>query len=336
MPRFLIVHADYPCGRGSRGKNLARFLAIYHGRKSVQEVTSRELLDGPPTSAKTLFIGLPSDVGKEHLRNVKFQHAVLFDYQDGPGPIWQQSDRDLLVSLTNVYLKPWVEPDWDYGLKMGVLPIRRHSRLKWYLQCQGYFSWLRDPHVRRRKYDVAFVGNATALAGRFHQRVEWLREIRAAEGRYSFWGGLVVRQRDRDHLAEQFADLETLSYPHGRVQFVSYFRNLQRARVALAPAGNARWSYRHYEAIYAGASLVSADFRRARVLIPLPMENMHHVPDHHPVLPVIDEALSDREQHPEKTVENVQFLERYLQHGDYCRSKPELMDRFLEQLPNAA
>jgi hypothetical protein len=336
MPRFLIVHADFPCGRGSRGRNLARFLAIYHGRRSVQEVTSRELLAGPPLSADTLFIGLPSDVGKTHLKNVTFQHAVLFDYQDYPSPIWQQSDRDLLLSLTNTYLKPWVEPDWDYGLTMGVLPIRRHVRLKWYLQCQGWFSWRRDPHDRRRKYDVAFVGNATALAGTFHQRVEWLREIQDAAGRYSFWGGLVVRKRDREHLAKQFADLQALYYPHGRVDFLSYFRNLQRARVALAPAGNARWSYRHYEAIYAGASLVSTDFRQAHVLIPLPLENMHHVPDHDPVLPVIDEALSDRERHPEKVAENIRFLERYLQHGDYSRARPELMDRFLAQLPQAA
>jgi hypothetical protein len=145
----------------------------------------------------------------------------------------------------------------------------------------------------------------------------------------------VVRKRSCEDL-EHFDDLESLCYPRGRVDFFSYFYNLQRSRVALAPAGNARWSYRHYEAIYAGASLVSADFRKSKVLIPLPLETMHHVPDRGSVLPAIDEALGARQSNPEIANQNICFLERYLKHGDYCREKPELMDRFLEQLPEAA
>ncbi|MFV1964378.1 MAG: hypothetical protein ACC628_03065 [Pirellulaceae bacterium] len=343
MSRFLIVQADFPSGRGTRGMNLYRFLAIYHGRKAVRLATTRELLASEPISTDTLFIGMPTEIGKEHLEKLKFRHVVLFDYHDGPGPIWRESDRDLLLTLTDTYLKPWVEPDWDRRLpdwdgrlKMGVLPIRRHYKLKFCLQCQDYFAWLRGRTAHRRKYDVAFIGNATTMESEFHQRIQWLREIREARDRYSFWGGIVVRKQLRESLERRFNDLEDLYYPRGRVDFFNYFRNLLRSRVALAPAGNARWSYRHYEAIYAGASLVSADFRETKILIPLPLDNMHHVADHATVLPAIDEALTVRRENPERATENIQFLERYLKHGDYCREKPELMDRFLAQLPKAA
>jgi hypothetical protein len=59
---------------------------------------------------------------------------------------------------------------------------------------------------------------------------------------------------------------------------------------------------------------------------------MIHVPDGDPVLPAIDEALALRANSPDLPRENIEFLERYLQDGDYCRGKPQLMDAFLEQL----
>jgi hypothetical protein len=181
-------------------------------------------------------------------------------------------------------------------------------------------------------HDVAFIGNATAIENRIHQRIQWIREIKAAADRFSFWGGIAANETTRARLQRRFGDLADLCYPHGRVGFLTYFRHLTRSRVALAPAGNARWSYRHYEAIYAGAVVVSTDFRRIQTLIPLPRGRMIHVPDHASVVPAIEQALEMRRREPEVIHQNVQFLERYLHYGDYCRSKPELMDRFLAQL----
>ena len=161
---------------------------------------------------------------------------------------------------------------------------------------------------------------------------------RVAAGNQTCQLSLFVLGRNRDatteprRLEQKFADFAELCYPGGRVGFFSYFSHLSRSRVALAPAGNARWSYRHYEALYAGAIVVTTDFRHIDTLIPLPLEGMVHVEDGVSVLPAIDEALAMRRTYPELAEENIRFLERYLHHGDYCRKKPLLADRFMEQL----
>lgn len=331
MQKFLILQADYPCGRGARGLNLYRFLTTYHGRRAVRMISTRELLEGGPHEAEVVFIGVPTQFSRRHLDRLDFRQAVLFDYQDAPGPTWLDSDESLLRSLTDQYLKPWVEPTWDYGLRIGVLPIRRHYQLKLCLQCRAGLSGLGLGGAERR-YDVAFVGEATECEDRLPQRIEWLREIKQAGPRYSFWGGIATRPQSRARLEQKFADFAELCYPAGRVGFFTYFAHLSRSRVALAPAGNARWSYRHYEAIYAGAVVVSTDFRRIATLIPLPLERMVHVEDQGSVIPAIDEALALRRAHPELPEENIRFLEGFLHNGDYCRKKPALMERFLAQL----
>jgi len=295
-------------------------------------LSTQELLSSPPLAADVLFIGMPTRLGTEHLAKVRFQKAVLFDYQDGAGPTWHDSDRDLLLSITNRYLKPWVEASWDYGLRMGVLPIRRHFRLTACLRCRDAFSRVLRNGTNGHRYDVAFVGSPSTSQGRPHQRFQWVREIKGAGNRYSFWGGIVAKKPERERLNRKYDDITDLYYSKDRVGFVTYLRHLTRSRVALAPAGAARWSYRHYEAIYARAVLVSSDFHQADTLIPLPKETMVHVPDGASVLPAIDKALAMREQRPHLPEENVRFLERYLHYGDYFREKPELMDRFLAQL----
>lgn len=116
-----------------------------------------------------------------------------------------------------------------------------------------------------------------------------------------------------------------------RLLFSPFFYHLLRSQVVLTPAGNARWSYRHYEAIYAGALLVSTDFRSVRTLIPLPQNNILHVADHAPVVPVIAAALERLAREPSLPRQNIDFLETYLQDGDYDRRKPQIMDDFLSQ-----
>ena len=314
--------------------NLYRFLAIFHGRRAVQVVSTQALLESRKLHCDVLFVGLPSDLTKRQLTKISYRDAVLFDYFDEPGPVWFQSDRELLTSLTDRYLKTWVEPGWENGWHFGVLPIRRHAKLTWNLRRRNRLLRRGTIPEEDREYDVMFIGNATG-SGDYHQRIEWLRELRHANGRYRFWGGLVCSKDARKALEEQFGDLSELIYAGRRVGFHTYFNRLRKSRVALAPAGNARWSYRHYEAIYAGATVVSADFRNVRTLIPLPIDGMVHVPDRAPVTEAIDRALALRREHPELMEENVRFLERFLEYGDYSRNKPELMDRFMAQLRNA-
>lgn len=337
MPRFLIVQCDANCGRGARGANLSRFLRIFHGRGAVELVQASDLERGPVRETDVLCIGMPTALDPRQLARIRFRQAVLFDYSDTGGPVWSPESEPWLRSLTDVYLKPWVEESWDFGLRWGVLPIRRYPALTWHVKLlRGLFRG-RYPKLFRRDHEVSFLGNCTAYHGvgssqRYHQRIEWLRELRQSENQFSFWGGLQASAANRARLEPTLGDLTDLIAPEGRLLFSQFFYHLLRSQVVLTPAGNARWSYRHYEAIYAGALLVSTDFRAVRTLIPLPLDNMQHVADHAPVVPVIAAALERLAREPSLPLQNIDFLDTYLQDGDYHRRKPQLMDEFLSQI----
>ncbi len=337
MTRFLILRPDIPFGRGTRGANLHRFLRVYHGRGAVEIQDVADLATGPRRRADVVFIGVPTRLTAHDLDRLDFRRAVLFDYGDVAGPQWQTSDEPLLRSLTNVYLKPWVEEDWDFGLRWGVLPIRRYPGLTWHVKVLTSLAGKRYPDILRRDHDVSFLGYATSYVGTaseppYPQRVEWLSELSQARERFSFWGGLQASARDRATLSERHGDVTALYYPGRRIMYSVFFHHLLRSKAVLTPTGNARWTYRHYEAAYAGAILVSTDLRRVETLIPLPRDGMVHVPDHGSVVPAVDAALELRAQHPELPRQNLEFLERYLTDGDYSRSKPPLMQKFLAQL----
>jgi hypothetical protein len=337
MPRFLIVQCDAKCGRGARGANLSRFLKIFHGRNAVEMIQARDLDGGPVRETDVLCLGMPTALAPRHLAQIRFRRAVLFDYSDEGGPTWTPESEPWLRSLTDVYLKPWVEASWDFGMRWGVLPIRRYPALTWHVKLlRGLFRG-RYPEICRRDHEVSFLGNCTAYykvgtPQRYHQRIEWLRELHQSEKHFSFWGGLQASPANRARLEPQLGDLTDLIAPEGRLLFSQFFYHLLRSQVVLTPAGNARWSYRHYEAIYAGALLVSNDFRAVRTLIPLPRDNMLHVADHAPVVPVIAAALERLAREPSLPRQNIDFLETYLQNGDYHRRKPQLMEEFLSQI----
>jgi hypothetical protein len=64
----------------------------------------------------------------------------------------------------------------------------------------------------------------------------------------------------------------------------------------------------------------------------MPRDNLLHVPDYAPVLPAIETALERRAREPDLARQSLDFLESYLQDGDYHRRKPRLMDEFLAQI----
>jgi len=338
MPRFLIVRSTIAAGHGVRGSNLLRFLRIFHGRHAVEIVDARDLERGPVRQTDVLLLGLPTDLRPECLSRVRFRQVALFDYRERPGPSWTPETEHWLRSLTDIYLKAWVEDSWDDGLRWGALPIRRHPILTWHVMLLHRLFRGSYPNLCQRDHDVSFLGNCTSLnlgqgaAQRYHQRVEWLQEIQRSEKQFTFWGGLQASDDKQTQLSQEYEGLSSLMAPSGRLFFSRFFYNLLRSKVVLTPAGNARWSFRHYEAIYAGAMLVSTDFRSVRTLIPLPLDDMMHVADHAPVVPVIETALERLAKDPDLPRRNVEFLETFLQDGDYHRNKPQLMDEFLSQL----
>jgi hypothetical protein len=327
VTKYLIVMADGRSGRGTRGLNLYWFLKTWHAG-AVRTVPSSALAGGSH-SCDVLFVGLPTELRKDDLARVKYRQLVLFDYEDQT-KLFIEGASAYLADLTDRYLKVWNEPGWPAPWKFGVLPIRRQSRLPLYLRWLAFTRML-GAKPPRREYDVAFLGAPTGDQV-VSQRVKWMQEVRGKPQPFTFWGGLVASQWSRDRLGAAGVDWEPLLYEGGRVNYTAFFDMMRKARVVLTPEGNAPWSYRHYEAIYAGAIPVSCDLRKVKTLIPLPLDGMVHVPKDAPVVPKIEEGLTLPGRKPDVHASNLAFLERYLTYGNYDRKKPELMAAFDAQL----
>lgn len=340
MKRFLVVMAEYPGhGRGVSGRTFHNFLQTYAGRGAVACCTAADLLAGRSPAAEYVFLGLPSPVGERHLACLRFRHLVPFDLSDCHYPLWDDANRDWLRSQAGLYLKAWTDEAWDFGIAVGLAPVRRYAKLRLALEAD---------RIRRRlgfagpppRFDVLFLGAATgrnpvgvdpALVP--NQRVTWLLELRERGRHLKVWGGLLARTVTPE-LVRRYGDLSDFTI-QGKVPFRKYFRALRSSGVALTPEGNAPWSYRHYEAIYARSMIVTSDLRRIHTLVPLPRDGMVHVEPGQPVLPAIERALALRRERPEILEENVRFLERWLERGMYSRRRPELFQRFLAQLPGS-
>lgn len=338
MKKFLVVMSELPGhGRGVNGRTLVRFLRTYAGAGAVGACGAADLLDGGGLEAETVFLGLPSPVTGRHLARLSCRHLVLFDLSDWHHPLWTDLNRDLLRGASTLYLKSWTDARWDHDITMGYAPIRRYGKLRLALGLESLRAVLGLAPPKHR-FDVLFLGAATGRdPGRAdpvtvpNQRVEWLLELKSSGEHLATWGGLLGGTL-APHLLERYGDLSRFTLP-GKVPFRTYFRALQESRVALTPEGNAPWSYRHYEAIYARSMIVTNDFRPIQTLVPLPNQGMVHVEPGQPVLPAIEEALRLRRERPELLEENVRFLERFLDQGLYSRSRPELWERFTSQLP---
>ncbi|MCH2128354.1 MAG: hypothetical protein MK179_04375 [Pirellulaceae bacterium] len=333
MSNFLIVLSDdHRAGRGVRGMTLAWFLRTFHGRRAVRVVSPQQLSPRRTLTADYVFIGLPTSLNSQQLAGFQSREVVLFDYHDFPFPVWGSSDQNLLRSLTNRYWKPWVEECWSSDFRWGCLPIRRSRKL------QACLQWQRVKSKPTKHFDYGFLGtpngmrcvSAEGSTDSYNQRIEWLLELQRELPNAIAWGGIVIPSHLRGW-AQKFPQLSSIEYTKGRVSFFRYFDTLRRCRVALTPAGNARWSYRQYEAVYARSAVISTDFSQARMLIPFPQENVQMVPDHAAVTPFVELALAQQTDANEMAEHSVGILERYLQDGVYSRRRPLLMDRFLHQ-----
>jgi hypothetical protein len=341
MRKYLVVTSESPVhGRGVGGLTLVRFLEIYAGRAAVECCTPGQLLAGAVRSAEYVFLGLPSPVGGPHLSHLRFRHLILFDLHDHHHPLWDDSNRELLRGLSGHYLRAWTDQAWDFGVKMGCAPVRRYGKLRLHLELARLGRGLGWPAPPLR-HDALFLGSATGRAPRPdeptevpNQRIDWLLELEARGAHLSLVGGLLPGLVTPD-LQRRYGDLSRFVLP-AKVPFRRYFRQLRESRVALTPEGNAPWSYRQYEAIYAGALVVTCDFRRLDTLVPLPKDGMVHVGPGEPVVPAVERALRLRRERPDLLEENLRFLERFLERGLYSRRRPELFERFLAQLPGPA
>ncbi len=336
---FVVIAAEGAgIGRGVRGHALAWFLRTYLGRRRVKLVApadARKVCD----SRSTLFLGLPTSLSADQIADLSASQLVAFDYFDQHLPAWTPELEPAIRQRAAIYLKPWLEPSWDFGIPMGMLPIRRYGRFTLAVKFDRLarrFGAKPPPH----EYDVAILGrpNATEFyrghgqVEHVDQRTAWIAEIVRQAPELKFWGGVVeVNPARRPALESQFGSFDDLVYRGKKADFATYYRGIQRARVLLAPGGNVPWSYRHYESLYANAVVVTLDYRERDMLIPLPKDGMVHVADGASVLPAVEQALRWQRDQPELPAANRAFVEQYLRDSDYSRSRYLLFDRFISQ-----
>lgn len=343
MVDWLVITADCPgIGRGVRGFALIWFLRTYFGRRSVRVCTPSQVRKSRSLAAKHCLIGLPTTLDASDVEALRSRigdaRVALFDYRDQHELAWTAQQEPALRRLTDVYLKPWFEPAWQYDLQMGLLPIRRYGRFSAAVRMDRALAQLsvREPRI----YDVAFVGrpNQTRLVrdGKIElveQRAQWIHDLKRDAPDLSFWGGLVgVDGLRRQALQAKFGDVAPLMHSVDKVSFPAYFRSLKRSRVLLAPGGNVPWTYRHYECLYSGAVVVSIDYRQRDMLAPLPRELMVHAPDDQSVVPAVREALRRFQDEPKLGEATFSHLEQYLRFGAYARNRQMLINRFVGQL----
>ena len=337
MPTFLIIEPNSQGGRGARGRNLAVFLSTYFGSRSVKKIHLRSLNKKKTFSVDHLLLGIPSHLTKQELSCISYKSVHLFDYEDNQKVIWGDSDEQFLRTLTNSYLKTWKQKNWDEGFSWGTLPIRRSPSLPF---CFIFENWRNklSSSERIKTIDTTFLGNPLVdwkenYSGKLRcVRMQWLDEI-ANQNKFSFSGGFFIRGEAVLKLKNQSNEsLKKLFLNRGRINFISYFNQMLAAKTALAPPGNALWSYRHYESIYAGCIPITADFREAEMLVPLPLKGMIHLINGESVLSGIEEALKLRKENSSIVKDNLELLESYLTNGMYDKKKKRLINKFMKQI----
>jgi hypothetical protein len=260
---------------------------------------------------------------------------AVYDSTDAPDVDFGYSDRDLLLSETDLCMKTFIDRRWNESYSVGLLPIKRPpvNKLRAAIRREARLDRRRGKR-RDKSFDVALVARPTGTIER-NTRVAWLVELKKKRPDLRLWGGLVGNPRWRRH-AEKMVDREILDQlwmGRGKVGFFEYFAGLSQSKVSLAPRGWAPWSYRHYEAVYARSVVVCDDLGDFELLVPLPEDGVIHVRDGESIVPAVERALAVYERNPEIGERNVEQMERWLDRGAYSRERPELLDRFFSFLP---
>ena len=342
MTLYTVIAPDRRDPRVPDEAPLLRFLEAYEpGRTRVLQAA--ELDAGPVVDTETLLIALPSALTPARLARVRARRIALFDFFDAPPPAWLNSDQVLLRAATPLLLKTTVVNGQDFGLRTGVLPMPLSPKLGQTLRARRALApWFGAARLLRggRRWDVSLQGSATYEDGvgtdgqprRYHQRIHWLREVRSRPD-WRFWGGLyALPYCPIEAIEADCGPVRALFGEAQRLRFHQFFDRMADTRVALAPMGHTRWTYRHIEAVYAGCEVVSGSLHGVQTLPTLPTAQMAMVADHAPIAAAVDEALALWRERADRRAAARERLEQQLHLGRWSRRRPEPYERFCAQL----
>ena len=341
--RYLIVAPDAATAGVPDATPLKRFLDVFEPGQT-RMVSTAELLSGPPLQAEQLFICLPTHFGPQHLARVQARRLALFDYFDGLPPAWHGSDEAYLRTITTIYLKTTLMQGHDFGLRMGLLPMALPLRIGRALRLRRWLAPFQEGLGRLlgrdRPWDLSLLGTATFLdetdaegqPWRYHQRVEWLREVRRRP-EWKFWGGLYpLPNFTIEQIEMECGPVREMFGQAQRLERNRFLARMGQTKVALCPAGHARWTYRHLEAVYCGCEVVSSDLTGVRTLPRLPTEHMDMVPDRASVTPYVEQALATRAARGGRRQAALDVLEAQLDGGMYAPGRRTVFEQFRAQL----
>ncbi len=348
MPKFTIVISDrskHDAGyKGSRlywlfaamfggyGELcLYWFLREYYGRESVELLRPSELLERTETwQTDYLMVGVPTRLSPEHLRKVRYRRMLLYDSSDHDGINFLYSDEAFLLSKADCCLKHFRDRRWSLPLRIGLLPIKRpplNNRLHWKLRRSS--SHVAKP-LCDRPFDVGFVARPTGDLSS-NVRLQWLVELANSESDFRRWGGLVGGRSWREEFESQKIP-DDCWMGRTKVGFSEYFEGLCQSKVALAPSGYAPWTFRHYEAIYAGCMLVTEDLSPYEFLVPIPSYSVVQVQSGQSVVSGVEQALDMALTQPSRAIEARRELDQWMDRGRYSKQCARTLERFFSEM----
>ena len=348
MPKFTIVISDRSKHDAGYKKNrlywslaaslggygelcLYWFLREYYGGESVELLRPSELLRRSATwQTDYLMVGVPTRLSREHLKNVRYGRMLLYDSSDHDGINFLYSDEQFLLSKADCCLKHFRDRRWSLPVRIGLLPIKRpplNNRLYWKLRRCSLDAVM---PVQDRPFDVGFVARPTGDV-RSNVRLRWLVELAKSDCGFSRWGGLVGGPVWQDEFADHAIPADCWM-GRKKVGFSEYFDGLCQSKVALAPSGYAPWTFRHYEAIYAGCMLVTEDLDPYDFLVPIPSQSVVQVGPGKSVVDGVREAVDLSLSEPNRVVEARRELEKWIDQGRYSKGCHLTLDRFWKEM----
>ena len=241
---------------------------------------------------------------------------------------------------TDRYFKPWFEPAWNYDLRMGMLPLRHApatvpvDRVGSTRRTLGRAppaavrrraSSAGPTHVgRRRDGQIARRRPARRVAPRAAARRARPDVLAAASPSGTTTPSASARPPSP-------ATSPTCATPATTSTFPAYWRLVTtQPRAACRPAATRRGPTATTSRLYAGAAVVTIDYRQRDMLVPLPRGEHGARARRRP-----DRSRRARSAGavarggPISAKRTSQHLERYLHYGSYARSRAALIERFV-------
>ena len=185
--------------------------------------------------------------------------------------------------------------------------------------------------------DILFLGGHTRLTNRqtgeiYEQRLEWLAELHDSNLKKKC--GIIGDLRADNLSKEDYNRYQYLRYKGASLSREQFLYYLTRSQLSLTPAGNSRWTYRHYESMLTQTPIISTNIRDTELLIPIPEETCVIVEDKQPIRPVIEALLNNREKQKQLATRAYNHITQYIhpKTGVYSLKKPLVLERFLTQL----